>query len=212
MMTYKEITVGRSRDCDISLDPRCTYASNHHGIIYSDGHQLYFKDTSTNGTIVNNHRIKHRIASIRHGDVILLAGKYPLNWNQIDSFFPAIPNYQGSGTIAEMPAYGQTQSPVVNTSKWNWGAFGLYPIWGFFNGCWWAILVAFFLGWIFPIPNIIFGIYGTKWSWENKTWISAQDFIQTQSKWEIWGIVVFCVNVLVFFWWAFVYAAFLFSY
>lgn len=87
-MNLREVTIGRSRDCDIFLDPRCQYASGHHGVIYSDGNQLMFRDTSSNGTMINNISVRHRAVPIERGDIIMLAGKYQLNWNQIDSFFP----------------------------------------------------------------------------------------------------------------------------
>lgn len=198
-MILREITVGRSKDCDIYLDPRCRYASNYHGTIYYDGNQLMFKDGSTNGTMINNVSVKHRAVPIYRGDTIMLAGRYQINWNQIDSFFPPLP-VQNRGTVLDESMHSQTISPVVNTSKWNWGAFGLYPIWGFFNGCWWAFLVSFFFWWTYPIPNIIFGVYGTKWAWTNRTWINAQDFLQTQSNWATWGIIITCLNVLFYLW------------
>ena len=204
-MILREVTIGRSKDCDIFLDARCKYASNHHATIFYDGQQLMYKDTSTNGTLINNVSVKHRAVPIQQGDIIMVAGQYPINWNQIDAFFHYVPS------MTMPPPHSPSavsSSPVVDTSKWNWGAFGLYGIWGFFNGCWWAFLVSMFLGWfLFPIPNIIFGIYGTRWAWENRTWVSPQDFLQTQSNWSIWGIISFCMNMFFFVWWILIYAA-----
>ena len=98
--------------------------------------------------------------------------------------------------------------PQVDLHKWSWGAFGLYGIWGFFNGCWWAFLVAIFLGsWIPLIPNIIFGIYGTRWAWENKRWDSAEDFVKTQSNWDIAAIIVICLAVFFSLIWVFILIA-----
>jgi len=71
----------------------------------------------------------------------------------------------------------------------------MYPIWGFFNGCWWAFLISVFAGYTF-IPNIIFGIYGTRWAWERCKWSSPQDFIETQKNWNLWGIVSLCISVV----------------
>ena len=60
--------------------------------------------------------------------------------------------------------HGSTGDSIVDFEylhKWNWGAAGLYPIWGLFNGCWWAAL-CLLAGWIsFPIANVIFGVYGS---------------------------------------------------
>lgn len=198
-MNLREVTIGRAKDCDIYLDSRCKYASGHHGTIYYDGNQLMYRDTSSNGTLINNINVKHRAVPIHRGDTIMLAGQYPVNWNQIDSYFPYSPQPQREmGTVlndAVLPP--QDSVPVEVIAKWNWGAFGLYPIWGFFNGCWWAFLVGLFFGfWFYPIPNIIFGIYGGRWAWSNKSWISVHDFVQTQSSWAIWGIIISCLNLV----------------
>ena len=199
-MTLREITIGRSKDSDIYLDERCMYASNHHATIYFDGNQLMFRDFSTNGTLINNINVKHRAIPISRGDVIMLAGKYQISWQQIDRFFsqPANPQPQrGMGTMGETPVQQALRAAATpDTSKWNWGAFGLYGLWGFFNGCWWAFLVSLFFGYLFPIPNILFGIYGTRLAWENRKWESARDFESTQSKWAIWGIVITCINIV----------------
>lgn len=197
-MNLREVTIGRSKDCDIFLDPRCCYASGHHGLIFFDGNQLMFRDTSSNGTLINNISIRHRAVPIKRGDIIMLAGKYQLNWNQIDSFFP----YTQHQPVDTRPIINirpdlPPETVVANViNKWNWGAFSLYPIWGFFNGCWWGVLVSFFFGFLFPIPNIIFGIYGSRWAWLNRTWQDLNDFSSTQSKWAVWGIVIACISLL----------------
>lgn len=86
-MNLREITIGRSKDCDIYLDRNCIYASVLHAAIYMDGSQLMYRDNSTNGTMINNIMVHKRAVPISHGDVIMVAGKYLVNWNQIDSFF-----------------------------------------------------------------------------------------------------------------------------
>lgn len=212
-MILREITIGRDRNSDIYLDARCMYASKHHAVIYLDGNKLMYKDTSSNGTLINNVSVRHRAVPIRRGDIIMLAGKYQLNWNQIDALVRRGENYEPPVIVPKNATVGMVdnvlvQQPVmVDTSKWNWGAFGLYPIWGFFNGCWWAFFVSLFFWWTFPIPNIIFGVYGSRWAWENRHWGSPQDFQQMQSSWGIWGIIVTVLNVLAWFWWIFVYLA-----
>ena len=179
------------------------YASGHHATIYYDGDQLMFRDVSSNGTLVNNVRVHHRAVPIHRGDSIMLAGKYQLSWNQIDAYFPptSVPMRHG-GTIVESFPAKEVMNSAPDTSKWNWGAFGIYPIWGFFNGCGWAILVSLFFGWLYPIPNIIFGFYGSRWSWQNKRWSSTAEFQTAQSNWAIWGIVIFCLNLVFVLFWA----------
>ena len=209
-MTLREISIGRSKDSDIYLSDSCIYASTNHGTIYFNGSQLVFRDTSSNGTRINNFMIKHQEMPINRGDVILAAGLYQINWYQIDMFFPPSELQQSpQGTVigAPIPIQPQVSTPVQqvaqaaptqvpNLSKWNWGAFGLYPIWGFFNGCWWAFFVWLFLGWFFLIPNIVFGINGTKWAWENRSWSSVDDFTHTQSVWGTVAIVLICLGVI----------------
>lgn len=223
-MMLREVTVGRSKDSDIYLDDRCVYASNRHASIYYDGNQLMFRDNSSNGTMINNIMIKRRAVPIRHGDIIMIAGRYQLNWNQIDAFFPpqrnsnpyagydaAYDNRSHQGTEWESPvkqALRAAAEPELNLHKWNWGAFCLSGIWGLFNGCWWMILINLFCWWLGPIPNIIFGIYGTRWAWENKSWSSTQEFVETQASWAMWGIIIFSVSVLFgIFWSMFFFAA-----
>ena len=213
-MMLRKITVGRERDCDIFLDASCIYASKYHALIYFDGDRLMYKDTSTNGTLINNVSVKHRSVPIRRGDVIMLAGKYQLNWNQIDAIIrknEIVENPLPVAPKTETVGMATTEQPPmqVDVSKWNWGAFGLYPIWGFFNGCWWAFFVSLFFWWTFPIPNIVFGVYGSRWAWENRSWDSPRNFSQMQSCWAIWGIIVTVFNVIAWLWWLFVYLAIL---
>ncbi|MBE6254420.1 MAG: FHA domain-containing protein [Prevotella sp.] len=209
-MTLREITIGRSKDCDIYLDPRCQYASSYHATIYYDGTQLMFKDTSTNGTLINNVSVKHRAVPIRHGDIIMLAGKYQINWNQIDAFFPSAPVSQPMGVnVAPAASPAAAPSTYVDTSKFSWAAFLMSGIWGLFNGCWWMLLVniGYFILAFVPIlgiisgiasliTNIFFGINGTRWAWENRTWSSPQAFEQTQSTWNKVAIILFLVGIL----------------
>lgn len=226
-MNLREVTIGRSTNCDIYLDQRCIYASNMHGTIYYDGNQLMFKDTSSNGTLVNNIMVKKRAVPIRRGDSIMIAGKYPINWNQIDSFFPPqrIPrNSYPIGTVEEVApaqnvasAAGQsvTISEVPDLSKWSWGAFSLSWIWGFFNGCWWMFLVklgtflmSVFFFWVPLLPifitvvdlglSIFFGAKGTEWAWNNRSWSSVESFNSTQKTWNTVGLVLFLLGIFIF--------------
>lgn len=87
-MILREVTVGRAPGSDILYGDNCPYVSNNHALIYSDGKRLILKDTSTNGTYINNNCIHHQSAVINYGDSILLAGKYPLSWERISIFFP----------------------------------------------------------------------------------------------------------------------------
>lgn len=215
-MNLREVTIGRSKDCDIFLDPQCQYASSHHATIYYDGNQLMFRDTSTNGTLINNINVHRRAVPIHHGDTIMLAGQYPLTWPQIDSFFPPAGMQRRSGTAinaavadrASEPAW-QPAAPSVpsDLDKWSWGAFQLNWIWGLFNGCWWMILIFFgivllylgffILGFIAHISvMLLFGFKGRRWAWENRSWSSVESFVSTQHTWDIVGLVFFIIWLL----------------
>lgn len=198
-MILREVTVGRSKDCDIFLDPRCVYASSYHGTIYYDGNTLMFRDTSSNGTMINNVSVRNRAVPIHHGDIIMLAGQYQLNWNQIDAFFPKInQNHAAHSTMLYDKGLIDNARQATPDFKWNWGAFGLYPIWGFFNGCSWGILISILLGWLYPIPNIVFGICGSSWSWHNKKWKSVDEFKDVQSNWSIAGVIFAIIGMLAY--------------
>lgn len=82
----KEITIGRSNSCDIQFDRNNVLVSTNHGSIFVNCNQLMYKDTSTNGTVINNTMVHHMTVPINRGDTILIAGKFPISWSQIDGF------------------------------------------------------------------------------------------------------------------------------
>lgn len=212
-MILREVTIGRAPDSDILCGPECVYVSNRHAVIYTDGQQLMFKDMSTNGTMINNIRVHNRAIPINVGDTILLASKFPISWNQIGRFFPlhefrnsynrerprTMVNNDNTYHDPMRDSRGYENPPTDNRvyeaiSSWNWGAFFLYPFWGFANGTWWAFLIAVFFGWTI-IPNIVFGIMGSKWAWQNKRWRDLNHFTTVQDSWKKWGIGLFLVNI-----------------
>lgn len=206
----REIVIGRSRNADIYLDRNCIYASSYHATIYMDGTQLMFKDTSTNGSMVNNVNVRHRAVPIKQGDVIMLAGQYQLSWNQINRFFP--PSFVQQAPPPPKHVTIETSAPVQQmpvTDKWSWGAFQFTWIWGLFNGCWWITLIQFgliLIGFI-PFVNIfagianivmliVYGVNGRQWAWDNKTWRSVQEFEETQDAWNKWGLIFFIGSII----------------
>lgn len=207
-MNLREITIGRSGNCDIYLDQNCKYASGLHATIYTDGSQLMYRDTSTNGTMINNVRIHKRAVPINRGDVIMVAGQYLINWNQIDMFFPNTSRPQ-MGTMLSLPQDEVIQARTPsNLNNWNWGAFCLYWLWGPFNGCWWTLIVYVFCCVCMFIPILGFfawiglmgtaiacGIKGNEWAWSNKQWQSAERFEQVQSTWSKVGVTLFLIGL-----------------
>ena len=220
-MNLREVTIGRSSNCDIYLDQKCVYASGVHGRIYYDGSQLMYQDNSTNGTLINNVSVRKRAVPIKRGDVIMIAGKYMLPWNQIDSFFPDSPLMMSNktGIFQEAPSLqGSVQQPShseqpANLGRWSWGAFVLTWIWGIFNGCWWILLIEFgilffsaitiwipFVGFFSVIlgigKSVLYGVKGTEWAWRNRTWQSVADFEQTQATWNKVGLIIFIIGLI----------------
>ena len=84
-MKKREVSIGRSKSCDICLSQSCDYASNYHATIYCEGNRLLYKDTSTNGTFINNMFVHKMTVQIERGDNILIAGKYHISWSKIES-------------------------------------------------------------------------------------------------------------------------------
>ena len=187
-----------------------------HGTIYYDGNQLMFRDNSSNGTMINYISVRKRAVPIRRGDSIMIAGKYPINWNQIDSFFPYMPPTP-IGTIVDISKSMSQQvsnTEPLDLSKWSWGAFVLSWIWGFFNGCWWMFLVkmgTFLLSillWWVPFAaifisiidigvSVLFGVKGTEWAWNNRSWSSISNFKQTQDIWNKVGLTLFIFVIVI---------------
>lgn len=82
----KEITIGRSNSCDIQFNQNDVLVSSNHGSIFMNGNQLMYRDTSTNGTVINNTMVHHMTVPINRGDRIMIAGRFPISWYQIDAF------------------------------------------------------------------------------------------------------------------------------
>ena len=214
-MSIGRISIGRSQRSDICLDNSHVYASKRHGEIYYDGNQMIYRDLSTNGTMINRTMVKHRTVPLRRGDVILVAGRYLIDWNEIDSFMPT-PYGNTSFTVRQgtyaMPTPGAQplgNDAYVDANAWNWGAMGIYPIWGLSNGCWWALPLALVVGWLFPLPNLVFGFFGTRWALQNRQWPSMQMFLNEQKWWKPIGIAVMIVLAFFYLWWIGVYVNYL---
>lgn len=84
----RKIKIGRDPRSDIRVEERFDTVSNDHAEIFLDGDRLIFIDHSSNGTIINNQKVKGFQVTIYPGDNISLAGVYPLAWSEIDAFFP----------------------------------------------------------------------------------------------------------------------------
>lgn len=87
-MAKNKIKVGRDSQSDIIVDERWDTVSNEHAEIeLRDGNLIYY-DHSSNGTVINKQKIHNTSVGIYPGDVIKLAGKFELSWDEINKFFP----------------------------------------------------------------------------------------------------------------------------
>ena len=92
---------------------------------------------------------------------------------------------------------GRGESAIVpeEVKGWSWAGFGLTWIWGVFNGVLISLLALIpFFAFIWAI---VLGIKGNEWSWRNKKWDSVEHFKNTQRPWNIAGIVLFAIWVIV---------------
>lgn len=225
-MIPREVTIGRAPDNDIQCGANCMTVSNHHALIYSNGNRLMYEDTSTNGTLINNVLVHKSTMALRYGDTILLAGRVPLRWEKICMFFPADELRRASAGTQNAPSRTSTEMYVetsyagnnpledssasapsgkystdVEITRFNWGAFFLYPLWGFANGMWWLFFLSIIIGLFWPIPNIVFGIMGSKWAWRSKQWRNIEHFVSVQRSWKRWGIGLFIAGLVIMFLW-----------
>ena len=82
-----------------------------------------------------------------------------------------------------------------NINNFNWGAFSLWHLWGFWNGmpilsCFGILLGlianTFYLLFIIDIAiSLYLGLQGNKLSWQKKDWSSATNFEIHQKRWNI---------------------------
>lgn len=79
---------------------------------------------------------------------------------------------------------------------WSWGAFGLNGIWGVGNRTYSALLA--FLPVINVVIMVLLGLNGRKWAWKNRDWESVEHFKRVQRKWDIAGMVVVGIYLIVF--------------
>ena len=102
-------------------------------------------------------------------------------------------------------ANGQASMPAVNDSGrgpqsaippalrgFNWGAFLLAPLWAVFNNSWLG-LAAVIPG-IGFIVQIVLGVKGNEWAWQNRRWDSMEHFFTTQRNWALWGAILWVVS------------------
>ena len=234
----QKLTIGRDERNDIRVTGSDAI-SRFHAILMVDGNSLVYTDQSSNGSWINGQRVWHTSVRIAWGTPVYLPGQVLLPWNEVQrklqpgagtrmggyasappSMPPASPSMpSGQGGYAhpgmQQPADSSwNPSGTPDLSKWNWGAFLLWPFWGLGNGCWWTILLWLFfplltlmivvvfppisvLSGLFSLGvSIYFGATGSKLAWKSKQWRSAEHFQQVQSAWTKAGVIVFVASIV----------------
>lgn len=91
----------------------------------------------------------------------------------------------------------ETSYPLV-AEKVYIGAFLITPIWAFFHKKYVIMLLS-----LIPIIGLLTSfmalIYGGKWAWDSKEWLSEYEFSESRSKWNLGGLICLLIFVLVFF-------------
>lgn len=101
--------------------------------------------------------------------------------------------------------YEETEIPD-NLDSFNWGAFFVWHLWGFWNGmpllsCFGLVLgllvQLFYPLYIINIPiSIYIGLKANKLSWKNKNWKSIEVFKTAQQNWSFGGIASIAILFL----------------
>lgn len=104
--------------------------------------------------------------------------------------------------------FQEESSPLDNIhvlpkmSGWNWGAFLLGWIWGVGHKIYWP-LIAIPIGLIPEVGlylclgiNVILGIYGNEWAWNNSN-LTPLQFKEREKNWSIAGFAVLIIGVFV---------------
>ncbi len=104
---------------------------------------------------------------------------------------PAHPSAPAISQAPFSPACGFVPPEIA--SGFNWGAFWWTWIWGIAHNVWIALL-ALVAPW--PVMNIILGLKGNEWAWQNRRFESVEQFRATQAAWALWGWIVVGVSIV----------------
>ncbi len=95
-------------------------------------------------------------------------------------------------------------------NSFSWGAFGLWPLWGIWNGAGWLFAVNLLLGWMSATPLFVisvpitlfislrYGFIGKRFSWQKLDWSSIENFEKYQKAWDVAGVIAITVSVILF--------------
>lgn len=109
----------------------------------------------------------------------------------------------------------KAQADIPNIGHFSWGGAFItfwYAIYMKFR-FWWVLLIVLELlierglsssantaiaGLIqFLVVSIFIGFNARKWAWKTRKWDSLEQFLVTQRAWDMWGVVVFILIIVV---------------
>lgn len=107
---------------------------------------------------------------------------------------PPLPPVYPPPSAASQAPFGPTSGfvPPEIAGGFNWGAFWWTWIWGIAHNVWIALL-SFVAPW--PVMNIILGLKGNEWAWQNRRFDSVEQFRATQAAWALWGWIAVGVSI-----------------
>lgn len=91
----------------------------------------------------------------------------------------------------------ETSYPSI-AEKMYLGAFLVTPIWAFVHKKYIIALLS-----LIPIAGLIVSfmalIYGGKWAWDSKDWLSENEFSESRSKWNFGGLICSIIIITIFY-------------
>ncbi len=196
-----ELTIGSDALCDIVISDM--HVSRIHARMTIENGMYLYNDISANGTVINGTIIRNSGVYVSVGDSIVVAPGLKLSWTQVQGLMPlqagqgpvspiVPPVTSAAGYGAQAGGRGVVVEPK-NLNSWSWGGFLFGWLWAVCNGIYWPLVVFIpVVGWLSAIViNIILGIKGNRWAWENRTWMDAAHFERAQHQWAVAGLVFF---------------------
>lgn len=107
------------------------------------------------------------------------------------------------------------QADNPNIGRWSWGgaAITFWYVISMRFGIWWVLLTVALLitassltqnsgtSWLGILLYLAIFLYvgfnARKWSWHTRKWDNLEQFLQTQRAWDIWGIIICVLGLLI---------------
>jgi len=113
----------------------------------------------------------------------------------------APPQYQAAPPPAT-PVMAPSGPEPPSAAGWSFAGFVPFGIFAFVNNMtMWGVvglIVNILLGPLYVVYAIIIGLQGKKLAWENRHFDSVQQFDDTMKAWNMWGLILLIVGVVIF--------------